>query len=281
MEIKPISIALLVHSCDRYEFLFEGFEHFFLKHWDFDIPLKYYFGTEEKDVQIRNFTTIKSGKGEWSDRLATLLRDEIKEDYILYIQEDMWLNKDVNTNFFEKLFDFVVLNDCQVVKLHSSGVYKTIKTSDYIEGFNVTKLNNADSNYLMSHQITLWNKNFLLNQLSKNEHPWRNEKRATKRLKKLNPIIYHIDYFAENGAKEINENQNPQLRSEYHTISINGTLNTNIEKYIDELRTGNEKDNEYANRLEFHYTNNLTHDGKPKPRKEDIFKKIKKWLRNK
>ena len=88
METEQKKVALLVHSCDRYEFLYKGFDYFFLNHWDFSIPCNYYFATEIIDANIHGFEIIKSGKGEWSDRLIKILRDAIKEDYILYFQMD-------------------------------------------------------------------------------------------------------------------------------------------------------------------------------------------------
>lgn len=83
-------VALIVHACDRYEFLYKGFEHFFSKYWDFGIDCKYYFATENLTVNIAGFQNIQSGKGPWSDRLAILLTEKIEEDYVLYFQEDMW-----------------------------------------------------------------------------------------------------------------------------------------------------------------------------------------------
>jgi len=148
----------------------------------------------------------------------------------------------------------------------------------FIEGFNIAKLDNRASDYLMSHQVTLWDKKFLSLQLKKNEHPWRNERRGTKRLKRLNPEIFHVDYFSENGKPEINANNSPIKRSEYQTVSINGTLNSNVLPFISILRNGTSNEREYAEKLYFHYEKQLTHDGKTKPRKEDVFKKIKNWL---
>ena len=272
------NVALLVHSCDRYELLYKGFEFFFSKYWDSEIDCNLYFATEEKRVSLNGFENIQSGKGAWADRLAFLLKEKIDEKYILYIQEDMWLNKKINASFFNQLFELAEKNNWQQVKLHSSGVYKTVETSSFIEGFNIAKLDNDKSDFLMSHQITLWNKDFLLKQLHKNEHPWRNERKGTKRLRKINPEIYHIDYFAENGYEEINKNNNPFLRSGYQTISANGVLNSNVEPYMKELKNEGELFKEYASKLEYNYNNNLTHDGNPKPKKVDIFKRSKNWL---
>ena len=272
------NVAILVQACDRYKFLYEGFDHFFSEHWDFKIPGQYYFATEELDVKISRFENIKSGNGAWADRLSYLLNTQIKEDYILYFQEDMWLSKPVNRSFFTQLFALAEENDWKHVKLHSSTVYKTKPTELFIDGFNVAEIDNKKSEFLMSHQVTLWKKDYLLAQLYKNEHPWRNERRATKRLKKLNPQIFHIDYFAENSCAEINENQQPKSRSEYHAVSFNSTLNFNVVDYIKILSKGKAAQKKYAEELQNHYDNNLTHDGKPKAKKEDIFKRFKNWF---
>jgi hypothetical protein len=279
MHLEGKNVALIVHSCDRYQSLYKGFEFFFLKYWDFSINCNYYFATEEKEVTISGFKNIRSGKGEWADRLAFLLKEEISEEYVLYFQEDMWLSKKVNSNFFNQLFELTLKSNWQQVKLHSSELYRTTATDLFIEGFNIAKIDNGNSDFLMSHQVTLWKKDFLLRQLHKNEHPWRNERKGTKRLKKLDYEIYQADYFAENGKNEINKNDHPVLRSEYRTISINAVLNSNIEPYIKELMNEDIGHQEYALKLEHNYRNNLTHDGKPKPRKVDIFKRVKRWLR--
>jgi hypothetical protein len=271
------NIALLVHTCDRYEFLYPGFDIFFSRNWDFKIPCSYYFATEVKDATISGFKNIKSGQGEWADRLTTLL-NSLEEEYILYLQEDMWLSKPVNSDFFKQLFDYAKQHDCKQIKLHSASVYKTLVTDQFMEGFNIATIDNKASDFLMSHQVTLWKKDFLLAQLYKKEHPWRNERKGTRRLKKLNPLIHHVDYFAENGASEINQNKKPVKRSEYFAVSFNSTLNDNVLCFIDELKSGNAAEKKYGKDLQHHYDHELTHDGKSRPKKTDLFKKFKTWF---
>jgi hypothetical protein len=271
------NVALLVHACDRYEFLYKGFDYAFSQNWDFTIPCDYYFATEVKNTAVNGFTNIKSGEGEWADRLITLLTN-LEEEYVLYFQEDMWLSKPVNAKFFTALFEQATKNNWQQVKLHSSSVYKTKETANFIEGFNIAELDNEASQFLMSHQVTLWRKDFLLAQLYKNEHPWRNERKGTQRLKKLNPLILHADCFAENGASEINNNKNPSERSEYFAVSFNSTLNWNVVRFIELLKSGGQSQKDYAVELQNHYDHDLTHDGKEKPKKVDVFKKFKTFL---
>ncbi|MCH5600914.1 hypothetical protein [Niabella ginsengisoli] len=283
MKIEYPNVALLVHTCDRYAFLYKGFQIFFEKNWNSEVQCSYYFATEEKDFAFGQFKNIQSGNGEWADRLALLLKEKIKEKYILYFQEDMWLTSPVNKYFFDRLFALAEQHNWQQVKLHSSNAYVTKETDLFIEGFNVSQIDNKGSSFLMSHQVTLWNKEFLLKQLYKKEHPWRNERRGTQRLKKLNPQIFQIDYFAENGQPAYNNNQNLILRSGYYTVSINGMLGNTVEPYIKALLNEDEhpENKKYGLQLQHHYNNQLTHDGLSKPRKVDIFKRIKNWFQGK
>ncbi len=282
MSTSNPSFAILVHACDRYEFLFRGFAYFFKKYWDFDIPLNYYFATEDKEVQIEGFKNIHSGKGQWSDRLRILCKDHIPEDYLLYFQEDMWLNKPVNGKFFIELFDFIKSKGTVLTKLHSSSVYKTIPLNLFIEGFNVSRVNIKESSYLMSHQASIWKRDFLIEQMKPNENPWRNEKRGSRRIKKIAPEILILDYFAENGKPEINQNKNPLGRSDYSTISVNAMLNHNILPYINELmQSEDEETKQYAVDLQNHYEMRITHDGLHQPRKDDFFKTLRNKIKGK
>jgi hypothetical protein len=235
-DTQPQPAALLVHTCDRYRFLYPGFSYFFNQNWDFATNCRYYFATEEANIDLLHFRNIHSGKGEWSDRLRYLLQEVITEKYVLYFQEDMWLQKPVSSSFLNELIILAQQFDWKQVKLGSADIYKTRPTPYYIDGFNITVLKNAASDYLMSHQVTLWDREFLIQQLHKGEHPWRNERRGTKRLKKLDPEIYHIDYFAENGQAAINNNLPGALRSEYHTVSANSMLQANVLPYIKQLQ---------------------------------------------
>jgi hypothetical protein len=269
-------VALIVHSCDRYELLFKGFEYFFRRNWDFEIPVRYYFATEEVTVDMPGFENIKSGKGEWSDRLRLLL-EQIEEEFILYFQEDMWLNKPVDKEFINALICKATSNNWKQVKLNSSEVFKTIPSGLSINGFEVAKLDNLHSGFLMSHQVTLWNKRFLMDQLKPKEHPWRNERKGTKRLRKLDVPIYHLDYFAENGQPPINKNSDQIKRSEYQSISMNACIHANALPFIEIL----EQDlafADYGRKLRYNHENQITHDGKARPLKKDIFKRMKDWL---
>ncbi|MEZ4804979.1 MAG: hypothetical protein R2852_05720 [Bacteroidia bacterium] len=270
-------IALLVHTCDRYKFLYKGFNIFFNKYWDFKIPTTNYFATEKEQIKLNSFITIHSGVGEWSDRLICLL-SKIKEDYIIYMQEDMWLSKRVSSEFFTELFEYVREHDVDCIKLHSSEVYSTTETGTYIGGMALSIVDPEKSNFLMSHQISLWKKSFLSEQLKSNEHPWRNERRGSKRLKRTKPLMYQIDCFSENGKGAINKNLSDSLRSEYFTVSVNASLDFRVFIFIQMLRTSY-LEREYCQDLIEHFEKGLTHDCAAPQKKIDFIKRSKAFFK--
>jgi len=268
-------VAILIFACDRYEFLFKGFDFFFKKKWDQTIPLKKYFSTEKKEIELEGYANLKSGYGEWTNRLKLVL-NQIDEEYIIFIQEDMWFSKKMPEYVLEPIINYVTSNELKLVKLHSSDVYKTEQLDVDFNGFRLSRVIKEESDFLMSHQISIWNKKFLYAQLKNNEHPWRNERRGTKRLKKVKDEIYQIDLISENEQEPINENSPKIEPGEYLTISVNACIHPKVEKIISEL---SQTLPEYAEKITFHMNNNITHDGKEKPRKDDFFKKMKNKMR--
>lgn len=231
-----------------------------------------FFLTEELTFSPEGFINFRTGKGQWSDRLREALL-QIDADFVLYFQEDMWLSEPVDGQFFQELFKFAQDQKAKQIKVHSSEVYKTIASEHYVQGLNVALVEKATSRFLMSHQVTLWSRLYFIEQLKPNEHPWRNERRGTKRMKNNDVIIHHVDYFSENGKPAINLNKDEAVRSAYYTVSGNAKLNEFVLPYLKILKT-DKPHLFYAEKLKEHYENGLTHDGKPVPRKS-FLKKVK------
>ena len=129
----------------------------------------------------------------------------------------------------------------------------------------------------MSHQVSIWSKDFLYKQLKNNEHPWRNERRGSKRLKRSNDSIFQIDLLSENGKNPINQNDNRVSPGEYFTISVNACIHPKAEIFINKLK---DVLPEYAQKLDYNMQNKITHDGKEGLRKDDFIKKIKNKIRS-
>lgn len=174
-------MIVVVHTCDKYEFLWEGWNHYFKKYWKSDIPV--YFMNEEKDVDFA--PQIKTGKGEWSDRLIKGLKS-VPDEHIIYMQEDFWLQDTID---IETIIELFLQKDMNCLRIHESLLNTRYYSVEPTDVDNLYKFTN-DSNYLVSHQFSIWNKEFFLSCLKPNESPWVNEKAGTKRIQGVDNKIY-------------------------------------------------------------------------------------------
>jgi hypothetical protein len=182
------SLAVLVHSFDKYSFLWPGYKEAFDKHWCLRYP-ELYFGS---DIETENkvgepFQMLYSGHGEWSDRLRTLL-SKIPHEYVFYSQEDHWPTRKPPLIECWRLMLRLGLDRLQISPVNQ---YYTLAGAEIPLNFHPT------SKYLVSHQPSIWRKDFLLSCLRPEETPWENEYKGTKRLngKPVKIAIYPYNWY--------------------------------------------------------------------------------------
>jgi hypothetical protein len=181
-------LAIVIHSFNGYQHVWPGcFEAWSKVQTDLPIYFCTDFENHETDIPER-FKVIYSGVGEWSDRLRSILR-QIPEIYVLYMQEDHW----------PKTYPGAIINFCYC--LMNEG-YKRIQISSVNQFYTLTGsgyplLFHNTSKYLVSHQPSIWDKDFFISCLPQNETPWINEYEGTKRLNgKKNKIgIWPCDWY--------------------------------------------------------------------------------------
>jgi glycosyltransferase involved in cell wall biosynthesis len=179
-------IPLVLHTCDAYE-QFWNHWYFFFKRYVTGIS-KVYFLTEEKSpVFASEVTVIKTGKGEWGQRLITAL-EQIPEAQIFYMQEDFWASKPFNPSryvpqFFDKKMD--------TMRIMNKGaeVYELDLVREGLYRFQ------QNSQYLMCHQFGLWNRDYFLKWLSPTDTPWTSELEMTPKIAKTAHAIYLVDHI--------------------------------------------------------------------------------------
>jgi len=176
-------IPLVLHTCDAYEQYWNHW-YFFFKKYVTGIP-KVYFLTEEKlPVFASEVTVIKTGKGEWGQRLITAL-EQIPEAQIFYMQEDFWASKQFNPSryvpqFFDKKMDALRIS-------FNSPLYSLDPLEPPLYRFK------HDSDYLMTHQFSLWNRDYFRKWLRPEDGPWTNEVEQSLEIAKTAHAIYLVD----------------------------------------------------------------------------------------
>lgn len=176
--IDQKSLAVVIQTCDKYSFCWEGWNYYFQKYWDFSNNCKVYFLNEEKEINFPSIIHAPTGKGEWSDRLRKGL-ESIPEQYILYMQEDFWLSMSIDILHYFRLFKHLSMDALRIGKDNKKFfLYKTF----YAKNIPLNKFSKR-SRFLLCHQACIWDKNFFLSCLEKNENPWINEFAGTKRIR--------------------------------------------------------------------------------------------------
>jgi hypothetical protein len=168
-------ICLLIHTFNGYNWLWQGcidgWKNANLPH---EIPC--YWGTdieETNDYDFGRFSVIYSGVGNWSDRLVNLLT-KLPTKYVFYAQEDHWPVKPCPN--LGNMLELMEKNGLLRLQMSPQTRYYKVKQGKGLSIFH------PDSKYLVSHQPSIWDKKFLLEQVRYGETPWINEYEGTKRL---------------------------------------------------------------------------------------------------
>jgi len=176
-------ISLILHTCDKYSFCWDPF----FKFTDGNlIDCRKYFCTEELSVEQNGWINLKTGSGEWSNRLITIL-NAIDTPYIAYMQEDFWPYRKLELDIFNKCFTDLKDENLSAFYITSRPPNKPefgiFKDHSLFEGYQILEFA-EESPYLLNHQFGIWNRLDLLDLLIENESPWNNEIHGTHRIRK-------------------------------------------------------------------------------------------------
>lgn len=187
------NVAIVIQTCDKYEFLWEGWLYYFQKYWDFNILSRIFFCTEEKifprDLDHPEIVRLIVNQGQWGERLLWILDALPNEiDTIFYMQEDFWLHRTLPAHVFQSRYE--------TFKKWDMNAYRCCANSKHFKfvGKYPPRLYAPDSPYLITHQASFWKKDFLQSCVLPHEDPWENEKKGTRRLLGTDHKIYFAPY---------------------------------------------------------------------------------------
>ena len=165
-------ISIVVPSCDKYSDLWPFFFKNFYKYWH-NCPLDIYLISNVKEYNYQNIITLKTGEDiSWSANLKKGL-SRIKNQYIILVLDDLILNRKISNESFNKIFNWVALNEPNCLRLHISS--KPIRFDNFVGKLPLK------SPYKISLMPSVWKRNFLYNSLRADESAWEFEIEGTKR----------------------------------------------------------------------------------------------------
>lgn len=220
---KKIDLSLLIHTCDNYEKFWSGMFYTLDFYWDYNkIPV--YFANEEKPIsdiifnckgyQYRPDKRIKqilTGKSNDMYGFSTRFIEAVKQipsKYVLYMQEDMWLKRSIDYKTLEDIITFMDENNADSVRLHAKlfyyESYKLEQTKTIISG---KRMHKNVGEHILSHNATIWRKDYILKYQIPGEDPWSNEIEGSKRMSVDNNNNYHynIHWYCQPGIAEKGE----------------------------------------------------------------------------
>jgi hypothetical protein len=216
-------LSLLIHTCDSYHNFWGGMFYTLDSYWNYDyIPV--YFANEEKkisdiiidckgityrpDNRIRQILTGKTDKNGFSTRFIDAIR-QIPTEYVLYIQEDMWLKRGIDNKVFSEIIKFMEENKADSVKIHAKlfyyDTYLLEPTNHFINNQRLLKYSNCDA--LLTHNATIWRKDYILKHQLPGEDPWTNEIAGSRRMceESHNHYHYNIHWYCQPGIADKGE----------------------------------------------------------------------------
>ena len=190
--------TVLINTCDKCRFLWKNFSVLFNRYWDPLIKADKYFLSETlTDPTLEGFNWFTPGKIEWSEIVKFAL-DQISTPYILWLHEDFFLKRTIPFSKFEYYFDFIEKHKVKRFGIHENSRYYT--TSIFIN--DILKFH-PQSDYTISLQASIWDTQFLKENIKSKESPWGFETKGSQRIN--NNSLSDSIYFESQSLKWYDE----------------------------------------------------------------------------
>jgi hypothetical protein len=196
---SAIDLTIFVNTSDSFEDCWDPFFTLFARFWpNCNYPIL--LNTETKDYSFNglNIVCTKVALGEnrrltWSECLFRAL-ERVKTPYILYLQEDYFLDANVRVDTLESVLNLLRNGQADVIRLSEAIDAGPWLKEDGALIWQVAK----KAKYQLSLQAALWRKAFLLEQVRTHESPWQLESFGSMRLRRQDNKIFCVnrDFFS-------------------------------------------------------------------------------------
>ncbi len=208
----------LVHSGDHSEHVWDYWYYYWKKYYTCT-EIDTIFLCENIDKKYEGVRFFHTGSVSWADGLIDFL-NAVPASYIIYQHEDYFLTEKTNEKLLYNLIDICKKHNFNLLKCCGWWGGFMDDKAPYQEAFefgeNIWRYNN-DSNYLISHQTSIWKRDFLVTTLRRGETPWQHELAGTARLQSRNIPLYA--YRAKGPL-------------EYAETMVHGTIREGSDKYF-------------------------------------------------
>lgn len=189
-----MEIAVVVTSCDAFQECWEPFIYSINKYWK-DCPWNIYIVSNYKSIKSDKvkFITVGEDKG-WASNLKKAI-NHIDADYIIYLQEDYFINQTVDTNQINTHINYCITNDIDYLRLFGP----------FFDQFAIPEtcyaLSPKSNYYRLCLQAAIWKKESLDKLLIDGYTGWQFEWKIEKYLKinniDIKSIVIQSQYYPD------------------------------------------------------------------------------------
>lgn len=187
-------LTIFVNTSDNFEDCWIPFFTLFKRYWP-DCPYPIVLNTETKDFQFDGLSIhcSKVAAGEtrrltWSECLARSL-DAIDTPFILYLQEDYFLEAPVREDLLDALLSEIRADRADVIRILECGGAGPWRPTQNPLLWEVDRR----AKYRISLQAALWRKSNLRNHIRLHESPWQLEIFGSARARRLNEKVFSVN----------------------------------------------------------------------------------------
>ena len=175
-------MRITITTSDDYHHLLPITCYLFNKYWS-DRQIVEIVGYKEPEYDLPSNFIFKSlgvqsgNKKDFSNDLRTYF--EQQDQFFIWLFDDTFLKDNVNFESFEILKRFTKNKDCGRINLSGESVKQKHSKMCEVGPYNIFE-NTQDSEYRLSTQPSIWNRDFLLKYLTKDLNPWEFETQYSK-----------------------------------------------------------------------------------------------------
>ena len=158
------SLSIIVSSCDKFKDCWHPFIFAFNKAWP-DCRYNKFIISNYETIDDSDFRFLQIGEDrQWGDNLTIGLQ-LVPNEFVLYLQEDYWLDVPINSSFIDEQLDYCVNNNLDYLRL-------TFPWSDKNQTDNSHALSPSSQPYGICLQAAIWRKSFLLSLIKPGLSGW-------------------------------------------------------------------------------------------------------------
>lgn len=159
------NVAIIVSSCDFFKDCWEPFILSVQKYWA-DCPYPIYILSNNDEIETpKGISFIKVGEDKMFASNLHAALNQIDEEYVIYLQEDYWLNRKVDNEAIAQHLKYAVENNIDYLRL----------TFPYLDGDDVGdryKKHSLLQRYAICLQAAFWRKVTLIGLLREGDSGW-------------------------------------------------------------------------------------------------------------